>query len=79
MGHRADVGLLTEIEIDLQVSAYKNLATFWQDYFLGTGKIFLEILLILKKSCQILPKQNLANLKSILSNIILNNFSLRIF
>ena len=83
-------------------AVYKNLAIFWQDYFLGTGKIFLEpgkiflemarffleILQILKKSCQflkksfqILPKQNLAKdyLKSILSNIILNNFSLRIF
>ena len=23
-------------------TVYKNLAIFWQDYFLGTGKIFLE-------------------------------------
>ena len=77
------------------MSVYKNLATFWQDYFLGTGKIFLEmarfflgVLLILKnscqflkKSCQMLPKQNLAKdfLKSILPNFKLNNFSLRIF
>ena len=26
----------------MKLTVYKNLAIFWQDYFLGSGKIFLE-------------------------------------
>lgn len=38
----ARLGFDIEVDAAMETSVYKNLAIFWQDYFLGNGKIFLE-------------------------------------
>ena len=57
------IGYLSNI-----ASVYKNLATFWQDYFLGTGKIFLETGKIFLEMARF-NFRSLANSKKILPNL----------
>ena len=68
-------------------TVYKNLAIFWQDYFLGSGKIFLEggkiflemarfilgVMLMLKNSSQFLKKSCQTILKKNLAKSSLKN------
>ena len=52
----------------LEMTVYKNLAIFWQDYFLGTGKIFLETGKIFLEMARF-NFRSLANSKKILPNL----------